>query len=99
MPEVLTTEDVLKIAKLARLKLTDSEIEPLKNDLNSILNYIEKLNTADTSKVSATSHVLDIVSVMREDKSVKGLESVDVFKNAPNSEFDHFKVPRIIDID
>lgn len=97
MPEVLTTEDVLKIAKLARLKLTDSEIEPLKNDLNSILKYIEKLGTVDTSQILPTSHVLDIVSVMREDISVKGLETEEVFKNAPSSEYDHFKVPKIID--
>lgn len=97
MSDVLTRDDVLKIAKLSRLKLEDSEIEPLKEDLNNILKYIEKLNTADTSKVSATSHVLDVVSVMREDISEKGLSSEDVFKNAPSSEFDHFKVSRVIE--
>ncbi|UOD35748.1 Asp-tRNA(Asn)/Glu-tRNA(Gln) amidotransferase subunit GatC [Deferribacteraceae bacterium V6Fe1] len=97
MSEKLSREEVLKIAKLARLRLEEEEIEGLRTDLNNILNYIDKLSELDTSDIEPTSHALDVVNVFREDVAKKGLSEEDVFRNAPESEFSHFKVPRVIE--
>lgn len=97
MSKPLSRQEVLKIAKLAKLRLTDEEIELLKSDLNNILEYVSKLQQLDTSDISPTSHVLDIVNVFREDIVKKGLTEEDVFKNAPDYEHGHFKVPRVIE--
>lgn len=97
MPGKLSHEEVLKIAKLARLRLEEEEIEGLRTDLNNILNYIDKLSELDISDIEPTSHALDVVNVFREDVAKKGLGEDDVFKNAPESEFRHFKVPRVIE--
>ncbi|MBZ4642647.1 MAG: aspartyl-tRNA(Asn)/glutamyl-tRNA(Gln) amidotransferase subunit [Deferribacteres bacterium] len=97
MAEKLSREEVLKIAKLARLRLEEDEIEGLRTDLNNILNYIDKLNELDTAGIEPTSHALDVVNVFRDDVQKPGLDEDDVFKNAPQSEHSHFKVPRVID--
>lgn len=95
--EKLSREDVLKIAKLARLKLEEEDIEGLKRDLNNILNYIDKLSELNTLDIEPTSHALNVVNVLREDVVKKGLSEEEVFKNAPESAFSHFRVPRVIE--
>lgn len=97
MEKLLSRQEVLKISKLARLRLTEDEIELLQKDLNSILEYINKLQQLDTSNITPTSHVLDIINVFREDEVKNGLTEDEVFKNAPDYEHSHFKVPRVVE--
>ncbi|MFA5855465.1 MAG: Asp-tRNA(Asn)/Glu-tRNA(Gln) amidotransferase subunit GatC [Candidatus Gracilibacteria bacterium] len=63
----LSKEQVLKIAGLARLKLTEEEVSRLSNELTDILTYVEMLNEVDTEKVEATSQVTGLSNVLRED--------------------------------
>jgi aspartyl-tRNA(Asn)/glutamyl-tRNA(Gln) amidotransferase subunit C len=64
----LTKEQVLKIAGLARLKLTDEEVSRLSNELTDILTYVEMLSEVDTSNVPITSQVTGLSNVLREDR-------------------------------
>jgi len=68
---MISKEAVKKIAKLARLGLTEKEIEKFQKDLSSILDYFEKLKEVDISGVQATSHSIEIENVMREDDTEK----------------------------
>lgn len=63
----LTTDQVKHIAKLSRLHLTDDEVETYRNQLDSILEYIEKLQSVDTTGVPELQHALDLTNVFRED--------------------------------
>jgi len=65
---MISKEDVKRIAKLARLGLTQEEILKFQKDLSSILDYIEKLKEADVSKVKPTAHSIEMENVMRDDK-------------------------------
>jgi len=95
--ETISLKDVKHIATLARLNFSDSEAEKLKNDMNSILGYVEKLNELDTSHVEPTSHTLDIYTVTREDLAKPSLTNEEALRNAPLSEDAHFKVPKVIE--
>ena len=65
---MISKEDVKRIAKLARLGLTQEEILKFQKDLSSILDYIEKLKEVDVSKVKPTAHSIEMENVMRDDK-------------------------------
>jgi aspartyl-tRNA(Asn)/glutamyl-tRNA(Gln) amidotransferase subunit C len=95
--ETISINDVKHIATLARLKFDDAEAEKIKNDLNSILGYVDKLNELDTTGVEPTSHTLDIYTVTREDIAVPSLSNEEALANAPQSENSHFKVPKVIE--
>jgi aspartyl-tRNA(Asn)/glutamyl-tRNA(Gln) amidotransferase subunit C len=80
----LSRDDVLKLALLSRLKLTDEEIERFRGDLSSILEYVEVLNNVDTSGLEPTYQVTGLKNVMRSDKVRDyGYKSEDLLKNAP----------------
>jgi aspartyl-tRNA(Asn)/glutamyl-tRNA(Gln) amidotransferase subunit C len=89
----ISREEVVHIAKLARLELTDSEIERYQLQLSSILEYADRLKTLDTNKIPPTSSVLPARSRFRDDVPVESLPVDQVLKNAPFSEKDQFKVP------
>lgn len=89
-------EDVKHIARLARLKLKDKEIDYFASQLANIIDYIDQLKEVDTSDVEPTSHVLFIQNVFRKDIVGPSLKRDDVLKNAPSKEKELFKVPRII---
>lgn len=90
-------KDVHHIATLARLKFDETEAEKIKDDLNSILGYVDKLNELDTTDVEPTSHTLDIFTVTRPDESRPSLSNEDALANAPASHNAHFKVPKVIE--
>ncbi len=97
MPEArITPEDVRHVALLSRLYFTDEEIADFTRDLNSILEYFAKLNEMDTSDVPPPSYSLKMQNVFREDINVPSLSVEDVLANAPESEAQCFKVPKII---
>ena len=93
----VTREQVLHVAKLARLKIPEEELDAYANDLNSILDYVEKLSELDTTYVEPTSHVLPMRNVWRLDEAVDSEKAEDVLKEAPERMDNFFKVPRILE--
>jgi len=92
----ISKEQVKHIAKLARIKLKDEEVESYTKDLGSILNYIEKLNELDTSDVEPLTHPVENKNVFREDVLEKSVDREDTLKNAPQKDDKFFKVPKVI---
>jgi len=95
--ERISPDRVKHIAKLARLKLTDSEVLLYQKDLNSILEYVETLRGLDAENVRPMSHVIPMKNVWREDKPGKAGKPEEILSNAPAREKDFFKVPKIIE--
>lgn len=93
----ITKEMVKHIAMLSRLELKEEEIELYQEQLSRILDYVEKLNQIDTSRVEPTSHVLPLSNVFREDKVQVTLTREEALRNAPDSTERFFRVPKIID--
>jgi aspartyl-tRNA(Asn)/glutamyl-tRNA(Gln) amidotransferase subunit C len=93
---VLTREQVLHVAHLARLKLEPEEIEVFTRQLNDILKYVEKLQELDTRGVPPLAHVAPVVNAFREDKVKESLPRDQALDNAPAREEGSFVVPRII---
>jgi aspartyl-tRNA(Asn)/glutamyl-tRNA(Gln) amidotransferase subunit C len=97
MKNIITEKDVEYVAKLARLKLKEDQRHKFTGQLNSILEYIKKLNELDTSKVAPTSHVVPLQNVRRKDIVKPSVSTEDALKNAPDKEQGYFKVPAIIE--
>lgn len=93
----LDRAQVEKIALLARLKLTDPEIERLSGELSNILTYVDELATLDTSNVAPTAHVGPVTTPLREDVPHQTLPIEEALRNAPESKGSAFRVPRIIE--
>jgi len=89
----ITREDVLHVAALARLELTEDEIVRLTEQLNDILAAVGKVSELDLSDVPPTSHPLAVVNVLRPDEPSPSLPLEDVFANAPDREGEFFRVP------
>ena len=89
----ITRDDVLHVAALARLDLTEDEIARLEVQLNDILEAVGKVSELDLSDVPPTSHPLDVVNAFRADEPRPSLGLEDVFANAPERDGDHFRVP------
>lgn len=92
----VTKELVIHIAELAHLKLKENEIEKFQNELNQILEYVDKLNEIDTSRVEPLSHPLPTKNIFREDKVGKSVTREEALKNAPDATDEFFKVPKVI---
>jgi aspartyl-tRNA(Asn)/glutamyl-tRNA(Gln) amidotransferase subunit C len=93
----LTREDVLKLARLARLTITDEEVEKYRTELSEILKYVELLQTADVEGLEPTSQVTGLTNVMREDEVVDyGATPDDLLRIVPNRQERHVKVKRMI---
>ncbi len=93
----ISMEQVKHVAHLARLAITEEEAAQFQHQLDQMISFAEQLNELDTDQVTATSHVLDMKNVMREDVSKPGLPIEEVVKNAPDSEDGYIRVPAIID--
>ena len=93
----MTKEDVIEVAHLARLAITDEEAVHFADQLEAITNAMELLNELDTENVEPTTHVLPLVNVMREDKSIEGLPRELVMKNVKEHEGGQVRVPTILD--
>jgi aspartyl-tRNA(Asn)/glutamyl-tRNA(Gln) amidotransferase subunit C len=86
-------EQLLHVARLARLELREEEVERLETQLNDILAAVSKVAELDLSDVPPTSHPLDVVNVWEEDDPRECLPAADALANAPEREGDFFKVP------
>jgi aspartyl-tRNA(Asn)/glutamyl-tRNA(Gln) amidotransferase subunit C len=89
----ITREDVLHVAGLAQLELSEDEIVRLTEQLGDILEAVGKVSELDLSDVPPTSHPLSVVNVLRPDEPRPSLPLEDVFANAPERDGDHFRVP------
>jgi aspartyl-tRNA(Asn)/glutamyl-tRNA(Gln) amidotransferase subunit C len=98
MSATLTREDVVRIAELAHLELTEDEITTFTRQLGDILHYAEQVQAVDTSGVPPTSHLLAGAPVERADTVVACLDRDDVLAAAPDGapEAGLFRVPRVI---
>ncbi|PAV28003.1 Asp-tRNA(Asn)/Glu-tRNA(Gln) amidotransferase GatCAB subunit C [Virgibacillus profundi] len=93
----ITKDQVKHVAHLARLAVTEEDVEKLTDDLSAIIGYAEQLNELDTENVEPTTHVLDLKNVMRKDEPKKWITQEEALKNAPDKEAGHFRVPSILE--
>jgi aspartyl-tRNA(Asn)/glutamyl-tRNA(Gln) amidotransferase subunit C len=89
----ITREQVLHVAKLARLALTEEELERLGGQLDAILAAVSKVSELDLSDVPPTSHPLDLVNVLADDEPRPSLPRDAALANAPQAEDGAFRVP------
>lgn len=89
----ITRDEVLHVARLARLDLTDGELERLTGELGAILDAVSKVSELDLSGVPPTSHPLDLVNAWAEDEPCDSLPLDDVLRNAPAAERGLLRVP------
>jgi aspartyl-tRNA(Asn)/glutamyl-tRNA(Gln) amidotransferase subunit C len=96
MSPPITTEDVAHVARLARLALTDDELERYTEQLGAVLGHAADVAALDTEGVLPTAHPLPLVNVLREDFVVPSLDRDEVLAQAPDAEEHRFRVPRIL---
>jgi aspartyl-tRNA(Asn)/glutamyl-tRNA(Gln) amidotransferase subunit C len=93
----LTRDDVLKLARLARLELTEEEVEKYQTELSEILKYVEQLQEADVAGLQPTSQVTGLSNVTRDDELVDyGVTPDDLLRGVPHKEDRLIKVKRMI---
>jgi aspartyl-tRNA(Asn)/glutamyl-tRNA(Gln) amidotransferase subunit C len=93
----LSRDEVLHIAHLARIALTESEIARLSEQLSHLLEHFEALQQVDTTGVAPTAQPIDLQSVMRDDDIAPSLPPGDILANAPRKEGDCFKVRAVLE--
>jgi aspartyl-tRNA(Asn)/glutamyl-tRNA(Gln) amidotransferase subunit C len=93
----MKSEEVRKIAELARVALTDAEIEKLKSQFGDILTHIKKMDSLSLEGVEPVNHPFKITNVFREDKIVDSKVQTDIIDNAPAHDRNMIQVPQIIE--
>jgi aspartyl-tRNA(Asn)/glutamyl-tRNA(Gln) amidotransferase subunit C len=91
----ISREEVLHVARLARLALTEEEVERFRDQLSAILEAVGKVSELDLEGVPPTSHPLDLVNVFAEDEPRPSLSRDDALANAPDPEGGFFGVPPV----
>ena len=89
----ITRDEVLHVARLARLELSDAEVAKFQEQLSDILEAVSKVSELDLSDVPPTAHPLEIANAWAEDEPRPCLPLDEVFANAPDREDDHFRTP------
>jgi aspartyl-tRNA(Asn)/glutamyl-tRNA(Gln) amidotransferase subunit C len=92
----ITMDQVRHVAQLARLSPSEEQMKTLMQNMNDILDYMDQLSEIDTSNVDATTHVVELKNVFREDEMRPSLQKEKSMKNAPEQKRDAFVVPRVI---
>jgi len=93
----LSRDEVLHIARLARLGLTEGELDKFREQLSNILDNFEILEQVDTSNVPPTAQVIPLQNVFREDEVAASLPQSEVLANAPRREGDFFRVLTVLE--
>lgn len=88
---------VRRIARLARLEITDADAGSLKGELNAILKWVEQLSAVDTKGVEPMTRVVNMGMKQRDDVVTDGEMAADIVKNAPMSEDNFFVVPKVVE--
>jgi aspartyl-tRNA(Asn)/glutamyl-tRNA(Gln) amidotransferase subunit C len=92
----ISKKEVEHVAHLARLNLTEKELEKMTGQLDNILSYVAKLDELDTSQVLPTSHVFSVSNAFRDDIEKESLSQAEALKNGPQHDGATFQVPKII---
>lgn len=93
----ITREDILKLAQLARLGLTEAEVDEFSTELTAILQYVEQLSSVNVDGLQPTSQVTGLTNVTRTDEIKEyGYQTADLLKNVPATENNQIKVRRMI---
>jgi aspartyl-tRNA(Asn)/glutamyl-tRNA(Gln) amidotransferase subunit C len=90
---VIDREQVLHVAKLARLELSEEEVEKMASELSGILEHVERINELDLENVEPTSHVVSVENVLRPDEPRPSWPREDVLEPAPDPAGGAFRVP------
>jgi aspartyl-tRNA(Asn)/glutamyl-tRNA(Gln) amidotransferase subunit C len=90
---MIDREQVLHVARLARLRLSDEEVETMTGELSTVLDHIEKISELDLDGVEPTSHVVELENVLREDTPRPSLSRDKALEQAPDSDGTGFRVP------
>jgi aspartyl-tRNA(Asn)/glutamyl-tRNA(Gln) amidotransferase subunit C len=91
------TATVRRVARLARIKVTDDEAERMTNELNSILGFVEQLNEVDVAGVEPMTSVVSVKMRRRQDVVTDGEDAAAITANAPLSEDHFFLVPKVVE--
>ena len=94
---MLTSDEVRHIAKLARVGMTDADIERSRTELSNILDHFEALRKLDTEGIEPTGHAIPVINVMREDRAGPSLPTSEVLANAPHTEDGAFRVRAVLE--
>ena len=94
---MITKKDVEHIARLGRLRLNEEEKELYTRQFGQILGYMEKLNELETTNVQPLTHIVPLKNIFREDIAKPSLAQEEILTNAPQQEYGHFKVKKIIE--
>ena len=97
MPDILSADDVRYVARLTHLSLTDEEVESLRSQLSTALDFFQTLQQVDTTGVEPTGSPTDVSSVMREDVATPSLTRAETLANAPHTEDDYVRVLPVLD--
>lgn len=92
----LSREEVVRIAELAKLELTDAEMDLYAGQLTPILQYFQRLQELDTSQIPPTASVLPLKNVLRTDVASPAIKPADAVANAPDKEDDQFRVSAVL---
>ena len=92
----LTREDVEKVSLLARLRLSDEELDTMTPQLRTIIEYVDQLAELNTDDVEPMAHAVEISSVFRADEPKPSLDRSDVLAAAPHSDGECFLVPAVL---
>jgi aspartyl-tRNA(Asn)/glutamyl-tRNA(Gln) amidotransferase subunit C len=93
---MLTKEEIVKIAALARIELTESEVEKFQKDLSAVLEYVDALQKVDTTGLEIVSQVTGLENVQRPDVAVSADNREEILKNAPEIKDGYYKVKAIL---
>ena len=92
----ISDEEVLHIAKLARLKLADSEMQSYKKNLEEILDFADTINHVDTDNIGETIGVNENYNVFRQDEIKQESDKEELLSNAPSQDDGMFRIPKVI---
>jgi aspartyl-tRNA(Asn)/glutamyl-tRNA(Gln) amidotransferase subunit C len=92
----ISREDVVHVARLARLDLTDEEVDRFTDQLGAVLEHAADVASLDTAGVPPTAHPLPLANVLRDDVPGPSLDRDEVLSQAPAAEDGRFRVPRIL---
>lgn len=93
----IAKEEVLKIAALAKLKLSESELEKQMADLSNIVDFANQLEEINVENIKPTAHILDIQNVWKEDIEKPSCQREEILKNAPSAQGGCISVPKVIE--
>lgn len=93
----ITRSEVEHVATLARLALSEQELESLTGQMDAILDYVEKLDALDTDEIVPTAHAVPVENAFREDDARPSLGTEKAMQNAPVAEGGCFRVPKVIE--